>query len=257
MIKTEVVQQNFSRFPAEYDMCAETQKKCAKKLSTLIKGEFSTTSPSQILEIGCGTGFLTNYLIKEFSDSSFIITDLSNSMLNFCKKKITKEYQNSTLKFTTLNATTPIPYNNIDLITSSLAFQWIENIEELFKSANSALSKNGRLIFSTLLTGTFNEIKMIFNKHQVNFPMPHLLLEKDIHKAAKNANFSEITFKTATYTETHSDIKNFLDHIHKVGAGNATGTPISIPQLRKIIKSEKVTKNIKAEYIVLFAILKK
>ena len=36
----------------------------------------------------------------------------------------------------------------------------------------------------------------------------------------------------------NSSIKEFLDHIHKIGAGNATGERTPVSKLREIIKEE-------------------
>lgn len=47
--------------------------------------------PGPILEVGCGTGFLTSKLIEEFPDRKLIVTDASQEMLEFCEAELTEQ----------------------------------------------------------------------------------------------------------------------------------------------------------------------
>ena len=48
----------------------------------------------RILEVGCGTGILTEFLIKKYPNASFEITDISGSMLEECKKRCVSRKSN-------------------------------------------------------------------------------------------------------------------------------------------------------------------
>ena len=47
--------------------------------------------PGPIMEVGCGTGFLTRLLLRMFPKREFLITDASPQMLNFCKQAMESE----------------------------------------------------------------------------------------------------------------------------------------------------------------------
>ena len=70
-----------------------------------------------------------------------------------------------------------------DLIASSLAFQWIEDIAPLIKDLHSHLSEKGLVCFTTLLKGTFENIEEMFDRHDVHFPIPKLAEKGDIKRA--------------------------------------------------------------------------
>lgn len=59
-------------------------------ISSLIP--WKETLPSgPILEVGCGTGFLTSKLIKEFPERKLIVTDASRKMLKFCEAELCRQ----------------------------------------------------------------------------------------------------------------------------------------------------------------------
>ncbi len=93
----------------------------------------------RILDLGCGTGDLTNQINESFN-SSIIGVDYSQEMIQKAKSK----YPN--LEFSICDACT-IPFTNeFDVIFSNAVFHWIPNQEELHRSIYSALKSGGILI---------------------------------------------------------------------------------------------------------------
>jgi len=247
MIISKIVEQNFSRHPEDYNNIADTQREIAAKLAELIEAKCRFMSNPNLLEIGCGTGFLTKQMIQRLPKASFLITDLSPAMLHFCSAEIP---QKLSAKFAICDITKGCPDGMFDIITSSLAFQWVDNLNALMEELYSHIKTDGQLIFTTLTEGTFANVAAIFEDNGVLFPLPKLLTIEGIKKAT--LGFDNITLKEETYIEKYNSMKEFLDHIHKVGAGNATGTPISVSKLRKIIKKDKENGEIIVKYKVAF-----
>ncbi len=255
MIVTELVEKNFSRYPEYYNNCAETQKHVAEDLYSIIQKKTDTEDIKTILEIGCGTGFLTKKLIPMFPEADFLITDISPKMLAYCRDSIEAfDQAPKRMFFTTNDISKACPEGKFNLISSSLAFQWVEKIDAMLSNLYANLSDDGTLIFSTLLKGTFSNIENIFNTHGINFPIPRLPVIQDIEKSANCFRNTEIIEKT--YTEQYHSIGEFLDHIHKIGAGNATKKRISFHKLREILREEKETGELIAEYKVVFVVCK-
>ena len=247
MIISKIVEHNFSRHPEEYNRIAETQKKVAAKIATVVADAQERTSTQlDILEIGCGTGFLTSDLMMRFPEANFTITDLSPAMLHFCKKNVPPV---KSAKFELCDITRECPDAQFDIITSSLAFQWVEDMKTLINNLCNHLKPDGALIFSTLTEGTFANIVDIFSKYNLLFPMPQLQRTEKLKALA--TCFQKATITEKKFTETYDSIKEFLNHIHSVGAGNATGEHLPVSALRKIIKDEK-NKKLTVEYNVAF-----
>ena len=80
--KSKVIK-SFSDNVEGYHDKAIIQRKVSKSLADILP---KLENP-RILEVGCGTGILTEFLIKKYPNASFEITDISGSMLEECKKR--------------------------------------------------------------------------------------------------------------------------------------------------------------------------
>ena len=255
MVITELVGYNFSRFPEYYSIHASTQKKVADCLASAVSGMISNSQPLRAMEIGCGTGFLTEKILKNMLLSELLVTDISPVMLEYCSRKIlsSPEFADSAkIEFQLHDISKGSPGADFDIILSSLVFQWVENLTELMNTLYSSLAENGMLIFSTLLEGTFANIADIFAAEGIHFPMPIL---PNIDKIRESASlFSKVEIIEESYNECHTSMKAFLDHLHHIGAGNATGERIPTSKLRAIIRAEERFGEVTAEYKVAYVV---
>jgi malonyl-CoA O-methyltransferase len=155
----EKISKSFSNQALAYDYAAEVQWQSSEKLHALITKNL-TKPPKRILEIGCGTGFLSSQLIKTFPDANFIFTDIAPSMLERCKAKLGEGYE-----YRLLDGESPDNLvGEFDLIASNLAFQWFVDLQSGLSRLSSFLSKEGSLIFSTLGENTFQEWRKTHEK---------------------------------------------------------------------------------------------
>lgn len=142
----------FDKYYDVYDKYSLVQKKVAKNLVNFIQENkiLDEKNIKNILEIGCGTGIFTSEYLKEFKN-------LENLYLNdiFNVEKYFENIKNSFLE----GDITKINIPEVDLILSSSAFQWIENLDELFKKLSTS---SNNLIFSTYTKGNLIEIKKHF-----------------------------------------------------------------------------------------------
>ena len=92
----------------------------------------------RILDLGCGTGVLTNELAKQ--GATVIGTDLSPDMI----KTAQSNYPH--LRFQVADAT-QLPFDNeFDTVFSNAVFHWIPNQKQLLHSIQRALKVNGMLV---------------------------------------------------------------------------------------------------------------
>lgn len=91
----------------------------------------------RILEIGCGTGKNTGWLVENCNQLTAV--DFSNKMLQLAKQKI----KNNKVVFTEADITKPWAFSKADLITCSLVLEHIEDLGFIFNQAASKLSKDG------------------------------------------------------------------------------------------------------------------
>lgn len=252
MTKSHIVEKNFSRDPDYYHLYADTQLYAADKLAALIAEQVKSPVKS-ILEIGCGTGFLTEKVMARFPAGKFQITDISPTMLKFCESqtRALREKHQIAAEFAENDISNCCPNGQYDLIVSSLAFQWVPNLEQTVKQLQSQLTPGGQLMFTTLSDGTFAAVKETFTGAKIFFPGPDLLTAEQIQSACNS--FASVEISNETRTEEFSSMLEFLRHIQGTGAGNATGTPLQTAELKKILKRSDI---IHADYNITYAVCK-
>ena len=95
---------------------------------------------SNVLELGCGSGKNTEWLITKAD--KLVGLDFSDGMLDLARYKISSE--NVTFIKTNLNEKWPVDNNAFDLATINLTLEHIENLDHIFNSVIMKLIKAGK-----------------------------------------------------------------------------------------------------------------
>ena len=101
---------------------------------------------SYVLELGCGTGKNTEWLIK--IDDTVTGLDFSDGMLDLARQKMSSE--NVSFIKADLNEQWSVQNNTFDLVTINLTLEHIENLDHIFRSVNETLDLNGHCFVSEL-----------------------------------------------------------------------------------------------------------
>jgi malonyl-CoA O-methyltransferase len=106
---------------------------------------------ARILEVGCGTGLLTRDIQSRWPGAELIATDISPGML-----KQAASHGRVAGRFLAMDGEAP-PFDGpwFDLILSSLAFQWFDDLSAAILRLAGLLRPGGSLIFSTMGQGSF------------------------------------------------------------------------------------------------------
>lgn len=91
-----------------------------------------------ILDLGCGTG---RYIEKIQKKANVIGIDISDEMLNVCRKKINKN-----VKLIKANFEECVDFGNVDKVIASLSITHIKDLEKLFLNVKKISKK---FVFST------------------------------------------------------------------------------------------------------------
>ncbi len=144
-----LIAQSFDRGVANYDEHAVIQKQTAHKLTALIPK--TEPEPKSILEIGCGTGYLTKILKEKYPNSKITSIDLSKKMIAYCQSKI------KGVNFIISDGEKYYTDQKFDLIISNMTIQWFDNIKSGLDNLKKLLRPSGSLVFSGLGKDSFRE----------------------------------------------------------------------------------------------------
>lgn len=252
-ILSHKVAENFSVSAETYDGAASFQRHSADIFSEFIFSSLTGKNPPlKILEIGCGTGFLTERLMAAMPSASFTVSDISGAMLRKCEEKTLalKNRKNIKAEYLVSDMSDGVKDGNFDMIVSALAFQWAENIHSSLGKLRKKLADGGTVFFSTLTEGTFAGIADVFRSAGVKYPGPEMLSLGHIRDVCLSV-FSQAGTRSGVFTEEHVSVLEFLKHIKATGAGNATGETLSASDLRRVITSAG-NRSVSAEYHLAF-----
>jgi malonyl-CoA O-methyltransferase len=109
----------------------------------------------RILDLGSGTGFFTSRLAQQYPQAQVLGVDLAEGMLHFSRQSAPDSIQWLCGDAESL----PLADNSVDLIFSSLAIQWCNNLSLLMRELNRVLTPGGRVFIATLGPATLHELK--------------------------------------------------------------------------------------------------
>lgn len=151
-----LIKTRFAKNLDSYNEHAKIQKLMSKKLVKFL----DQSAFDSVLELGCGTGFLTEQVSKIAKYGTYTAIDIVPECQNYINKIDSK------IEFLAEDIETFIKNNTktYDLIISNASLQWIENLKEFTKILLTKLNNNGILLFSTFGKQNFQEITKISGK---------------------------------------------------------------------------------------------
>lgn len=229
MNQKQAIQRNFGRRGDSYDRYARVQPWMAAELlrgcrETLIRAR-------AILEVGCGTGYLTHSLRQANPTATLVALDLDLSLLKLARERLAGD---AGVHFVAADGEA-FSGGSYDLIISNSVFQWFSRPRETLQEYYRLLRPGGCLAFSTLGPATFRELDTALRQAAGNLPLsesPGVVAltfsgEKRWQRFLGQAGFQEVTVQREEYTETHPTVQHFLRALQGTGATNPAPRPLS------------------------------
>lgn len=123
-------------------------------------------NPKRIVDLGCGTGNLSEGILNQYPEAEVIAVDLSEAILQEASKRL-KNYPNITYLNKDFNVL-DFEAGSIDLVVSSIALHHLTDPqkEKLLKKIYQWLSPEGVLIFGDQFSGS---TKTLYMQHMANW----------------------------------------------------------------------------------------
>lgn len=136
----------YSKYAKQYDLVVQDNIYNAHFERPSLQALLSDVKNCNILDLGCGTGIYTEYLLSQGAKSVTCI-DYSKEMIDLVTSKFgdkIKAYAHD------LSLGLPDKKNNsIDVIICPLVLHYLEDLFFIFKEAHRVLKSNGYMVFST------------------------------------------------------------------------------------------------------------
>ena len=221
---------NFGRQAAQYDRYALVQRRLAEQLVQSLAqqpGKFA-----RILEIGCGTGYLTELLRQAFPDALITAIDLAPAALQAARTRLVAA---EGIEWLAADGEQVVP-GQFDLITASSVFQWFTQARQACRLYWEHLNPGGLLAFTTLGPLTFQELAASFSHAGARFPELTLPLIPAQNFAPgqewagfmQQAGFANITLQEELWLEGYPDLWAFLRAVRGMGATSTR--PVFLPR---------------------------
>ena len=211
-----------SRFSASaetYDSHAHIQKTVA---SLLMKVLPTSSTPSPILEIGCGTGHMTRLLFRKYPHADFHLLDVSADMINQCRLTVPSGVQahwfQSDIEAFESEACFP-------LIVSNSVLHWVEPLVQVLAKLRTISTPPAELVCSIMMEGTLGELREVRAAVAPDKPPRRRLpdLQKTLNRFT-SAGYEIVHHEEQTLVAHYSSTAAFLRAIHEMGV---TGGPVS------------------------------
>lgn len=174
--KTAIKRQFNRSATGSYDTHAQVQGGMANRLTAYVKQRMVDRELDEIniLEIGCGTGTLTEMLVHEWPNASITAIDMAPAMLQVAEKRICLSNTNdfdcskesvSRVRFLLGDVekwAADVPASSFDLIVSNACFQWLSDPRQTLEHLKRILRAEGVLAFATFGPDTFQELHSSF-----------------------------------------------------------------------------------------------
>ncbi|MFT5502610.1 MAG: malonyl-CoA O-methyltransferase [Gammaproteobacteria bacterium] len=230
------VRKSFNRAATSYNRVAILQEEVLSRVINRL--EYIRLDPSVIVDLGCGTGKGILGLKKRYPRSRIVAFDLANQMLEQAKNefgwRLRKRLVNGDIE------KLPFKEGCFDLVFSSLALQWMNDLPAAFREVARVTRPGGLFMFTTFGPATLSELRDSWAGID-NKPHVHQFIDMhDVGDLLIRAGFSDPVIDSETIRLEYGDFKSVLHDLKGIGAtnseigrGKGLTTPSTMRQLEK------------------------
>ncbi|MCM3748001.1 malonyl-ACP O-methyltransferase BioC [Paenibacillus pasadenensis] len=260
--KSISIQRQFHRSAASYDAHAAIQRMMSEQLEQTIAQWKSSRQLEEfsILEVGCGTGALTERLASQYPSARLAALDLAPAMLSIAEQRILQAESKAAANGSRLLTSricfvqadieawaAEAPPAAYDLIVSNACFQWLNDAPATLRHLRRMLRSGGLLVFSTFGPATFRELHQAFDEAYQSIgaePRRHGLSFRSAAEWSRllhTAEFAGVQEQQFLHTELYDSPRAFLHEVKAMGASASEAKEGSVPGLRRLFTAMEQT----------------
>ncbi|MVF14618.1 malonyl-ACP O-methyltransferase BioC [Ketobacter sp. MCCC 1A13808] len=216
-VNKRAIAKSFSRAATRYDSVAHVQRQVGEAMLSLLEkqGKYYQNA----LDIGCGTGALTRAL-SPYADSLTAL-DIAPGMLAVAQQR---DQDKRISRFVCGDAEQlPFPSQCFDLVFSSFALQWCDNLFQVVTDIRALLKPQGRFLFSLPVDGTLCELKQSWAQAEGRHSHVNSFLPVDqVRLALQQSEFNMVAFQERTDQVFYKSVRELTRELKTLGAHQVT-----------------------------------
>ncbi len=187
MVDKQEIRKRFARSLGSYDSAAAVQRDMAEALCDLLTLATGERQFEKIVELGSGTGILTDLVMERFDYDSLTLIDLVPECEVFHRNRPRTTFRAGDIE------TAELP--EAELYLSNATIQWAHDPEALLKRIAGQLQPGGLFAFSSFAPGTLREIAAVTG-HGLNY-----LTQREVLALLEQTGFEPLACHEEEYTQ--------------------------------------------------------
>lgn len=249
------VKKFFNRAAKSYDHAAILQKEVLKRLIERL--QYIRHQPETVIDIGCGTGKGVRGLQKAYPGARIVATDLAHEMLlqAGARYRLLSKKRLVTADMERL----PFASSSFDLVFSSLALQWCNDLGATLQELARVSRPGALLMFASFGPSTLQELAaswQALDRH----PHVHRFVDMhDVGDAMLAAGFTQPVVDAEIIRMEYSEFRALLDDLRDIGANNADVSRrrglMTPSQLRRLEQSYREHGYVNGKYVASYEVV--
>lgn len=224
-VDKQLVRRSFDKAAPTYDAHAVLQREIGQRM--LERLGYIKYQPLRILDVGAGTGQGTRGLRAQYPQAQVLALDLAEAMLKIACPQPSlwqKLRHHAALAVPVCGDMDALPFKaaSMDMIWSSLALQWSNDLTHNFAEFHRVLSPGGLLMFSTFGPDTLKELRAAFSTVDGYQHVNKFIDMHDIGDWLMQAGFAAPVMDMEFITLTYADVRAMMHELKAIGAHNVT-----------------------------------
>jgi malonyl-ACP O-methyltransferase BioC len=216
MLNKKIVKNSFARSHGTYHNSAVVQQQMAVRLATNVADRQKHFK--RVLELGVGTGLLTEQLIKRVKIETLFCNDLMDS----------SRFIHSPCQFIVGDAEEVIYPHHLDLVVSNAVVQWFTKLPEFFQKVSAHLQPTGLLAFTSFGPHNFKELRQVTGQGLDYYSLDELvdLLAPDFELLVADESHQVLTFP---------GVRELLGHLKETGVNGLNSQALTKTKYRQLL----------------------
>ena len=230
MTRKQRIGRAFGGATASYEDAAQVQRLAAERLADRIAA-LPLPPRGRVLEVGCGTGFLTAALRPLLPDATLVVSDLSLAMVAACRAG-----QPEALYLVMDGERPAFAEGTFDLVCCSLVAQWFDDLDGSLGRLCRLLRPGGHLAFSTLLADALAEWRQAHEEEGFRVGAPDFAAPAELqHFSWEGAG---LALTEERLVERYADGPAFVRALKSIGAGTPRSgrRPLSPSEFKLVLR---------------------